>query len=143
VFERRGIHIRKGEILSIISPHFYEKLKQRNRGDEEATDNAIQTDFTLYNLFELFGRLQDTIKVDELPERPSYEFTTYEQYMQSMKDWMNYENSHREKRVYQRTYFFNFIFPMVFFSIQASIFEYQHKSAELTEVEANDKAQTR
>ncbi len=143
VFQRRGINIRKGEILSIISPHFYEKLKSRHNEDEEATNEAIKNDFSIYNLFELFGRLQDTVKVDDLPERPSYEFTTYEQYMQSTREWMNYENSHREKRVYQRTYFFNYIFPMIFYSIQASIFEYQYKSAELTEVSAADESKKR
>jgi hypothetical protein len=142
VFQERGVYIRKGEILSIISPTFYDKLKARHGDDPEETDRAIEADFSLFNLFELFGRLQDTVKVDDIPDRPKYEFTTYEQYMQSMRDWMDYENSHREKRVYQRTYFFNYIFPMVFYSIQASIFEFQHRSAELTEVGAADEVQT-
>lgn len=142
VFKRRGVDIRKDDILHIISPTFYEKLKKRHGGDDEETGKAIKNDFSLYNLFELFGRLQDTIKVEDIPDRPMYEFTSYEQYMQSMREWMDYENSHREKRVYQRTYFFNYIFPMVFFSIQASIFEFQHESAELTEVGGEDEGQT-
>ncbi|MFP4179092.1 MAG: adenylate/guanylate cyclase domain-containing protein [Spirochaetaceae bacterium] len=143
VFARRGVYIRKGEILSIISPAFYEKLKRRNENDNKKTDRAIQNDFSLYNIFELFSRLQDTIKEEDLPNSPKYDFTTYEQYMQSMREWKDYENSHREKRVYQRTYFFNYIFPMVFYSIQASIYEFQHKSAELTEVGAVDEAENR
>ncbi len=142
VFDQREIYIRKGEILSIISPTFYDKLKARHDEDPKETDRAIEEDFSLFNLFELFGRLQDTVKVDDIPDRPVYEFNTYEQYMQSMRDWMDYENTHREKRVYQRTYFFNYIFPMVFYSIQASIFEFQQRSAELTEVGAADEAQT-
>jgi hypothetical protein len=36
--------------------------------------------------------------------------------------------------VYQRTYFYNYIFPMVFYSIQACILEFQQQSAELTEL---------
>lgn len=143
VFNRRGVYIRKGEVLSIISPAFYEKLKRRNENDNKKTDKAIQNDFSLYNLFELFSRLQDTIKAEDLPNPPHYDFTTYEQYMQSMREWKDYENSHREKRVYQRTYFFNYIFPMVFYSIQASIYEFQHKSAELTEVGAGGEAENR
>ncbi len=51
---------------------------------------------------------------------------------------MDYETDYREKRVYQRTYFYNYIFPMIFYSIQACIMEFQQESAELTEVSAAD-----
>jgi hypothetical protein len=40
------------------------------------------------------------------------------------------------KYVTQRTYFFNYIYPMVFDSIKASVYEYQTRFEELSEVES-------
>jgi hypothetical protein len=71
-------------------------------------------------------------------ERPSFTFTSYEQYTQSLIQWMDYEIKQREKRVYQRTYFFDYIFPLLFHSIKASILETQQHASEVTEVLEND-----
>jgi len=138
VFTRRGIYIRKHELLKMILPSLYERVLNEYRGDTEAAHKAIFNNYSIYNLFELLGRVQDTVKVDQLPERPDFDFNSYEQHMDSIREWMEYENTYREKRVYQRTYFYNFIFPMMFYSIQACIFEFQQQAAELTELSEAD-----
>ncbi len=138
VFKRRGIYVRKQELLKLILPSMYERVLNENNGDTEKAHGAIENDYSLYSLFELLGRVQDTVKVDQLPERPDFDFSSYKQHMESIREWMEYENTYREKRVYQRTYFYNFIFPMVFYAIRACIIEFQQKAAELTELSEAD-----
>ena len=138
VFKRRGIYVRKHELLQLILPSLYERVVSENSGNAELAHKAIENDYNLYNLFELLGKVQDTVKVDQLPERPDFDFNSYDQHMNSIREWMEYENTYREKRVYQRTYFYNYIFPMVFYSIRACIFEFQLQEAELTELSEAD-----
>ena len=138
VFRRRGINLRKHDLLKIISSGLYERILTLHNGDEDAAHEQVERDYSLFNLFELLGKLQDTVKVDHLPERPEFDFHSYDQHIQSIREWMDYENTYREKRVYQRTYFFNYVFPMLFYSIQACILEFQQQSAELTELSEAD-----
>jgi class 3 adenylate cyclase len=137
-FKRRGVHLRKADILNLLSPRHYRKVVERNDNDQQEAVRAIQSEYSLYNLFELLGKLQDTVKQDVVQERPSFTFTSYEQYTQSLIQWMDYEIKQREKRVYQRTYFFDYIFPLLFHSIKASILETQQHASEVTEVLEND-----
>jgi hypothetical protein len=137
-FRRRGIHLRKGDILKLLSPRHYRKVLERNGNDRQEADRAIQSEYSLYNLFELLGKLQDTVKQDAAQERPEFSFTSYEQYTQSLIQWMDYEIKQREKQMYQRTYFYEYVFPLVFHSIKASILEIQQEASELTEVLEND-----
>ncbi len=138
VFKRRGIYVRKHELLKLILPSIYERVLNEKDGDTEKAHERIENDYSIYGLFELLGRVQDTVKVDQLPERPDFEFDSYRQHMDSIREWMEYENTYREKRVYQRTYFYNFVFPMVFYSIRACIIEFQQQAAELTELSEAD-----
>jgi hypothetical protein len=137
-FRRRGVHLRKGDILNLLSPRHYRTVVERNEGERQEAERAIQSEYSLYNLFELLSKLQDTVKQDVIQERPEFSFTSYEQYTQSLIQWMDYEIKQREKRVYQRTYFYDYVFPLVFHSIKASILEAQQQAGELTEVLEND-----
>lgn len=138
VFQRRGINLRKSDLLRIVSRSLYERVLVEQSGDEDQAAKVVQKKYSLFNLFELLGQLQDTVKLDQLPERPEFEFSSYDQHLDSIREWMEYENTYREKRVYQRTYFYNYIFPMFFYSIQSCIYEYQQQSAELIELSEAD-----
>jgi class 3 adenylate cyclase len=134
VFQRRGINLRKHDLLRIISESLYERILKEQDGDTDRAHTLIEAKYSLFKLFELLGKVQDTVKVDYVPDRPFFDFNNYDQHMTSIREWMDYEASYREKSVYQRTYFYNYIFPMVFYSIQACILEFQQQSAELTEL---------
>jgi len=134
VFYRRGINLRKHELLKIVSRSLYERVLVEYSGDEEQAAKAVGKKYSFFNIFELMGQLQDTVKVDPSLDRPDFEFSSYDQHIESIREWMEYENNYREKRVYQRTYFYNYIFPMFFCSIESSIYEFQQQAAELTEI---------
>ncbi len=136
--QRRGVHFRKGDILNLLSPRHYRKVAERHSNDTEETNKAIEKEYSLFNLFELLGRLQDTVNRDITQDQPEFSFTSYEQYTQSLIQWMDYEIKQREKQVYQRTYFYDYVFPLLFYSIKASLLEVQQQASEVTEVLEND-----
>ncbi len=127
-FNERAIRIRKNDLYRFMFPNKYEKLDPQLR--QELSDT-----YTLFDIFQMLGALQDTIKNEfDVEKKPEHSFSDYKKYMNILKEWIVKKNSVKEKRVYQRNYFYNYIFPMVFMSIRTSIVEYQNEAAELTEV---------
>lgn len=134
-FIERKIDLRKAELYQLILPNQYKIIIHEADEDEERVKKTIEKEYTLYDIFQLLGKLQDTIKFDfEFNEGSELSFSNYREYMAKLKDITIKKNSIKEKRVYQRSHFYNYIFPMIFLSIRASIVEYQNKDAELTEV---------
>ncbi len=134
-FIERKIHLRKAELYHFILPNQYKMIIHDAGEDEESVKNTIEKEYTLYDIFQLLGKLQDTIKGDfEFSDGPDLSFSDYREYMEELKDLTIKKNSFKEKRVFQRSHFYNYIFPMIFLSMRASIVEYQNKDAELTEV---------
>ncbi len=133
-FKERGIHIRKIDLYRFMFPNKYGEMAA-SAGDEAELEQEIFDKYSLFDIFQMLGALQDTIKTDSnMEKRPELSFSDYKEYMSALKEWIIKKNSVKEKRVYQRNYFFNYIFPMIFISIRTSIIEYQNKDAELTEV---------
>ncbi|MCK5675350.1 MAG: adenylate/guanylate cyclase domain-containing protein, partial [Spirochaetales bacterium] len=88
-----------------------------------------------FDLFEMMGHLQDILKEEMILDgSPNIEFEDYESFIKELENRTKKENEYKETRVYQRNYFYSYIYPMVFKSINASIIEYQHKAGELSEV---------
>lgn len=128
LFKDKGINLRIGEMVSYMLPRRWEALLGKFDGDKKAAERAMGDGYSLFSMFELFGTLQDLIKEDDLPTKPKIDFENYDSYMRKMQEWMTMENSYREKRTYQRSHFFNYIYPMVFISFRTSILEYQHRA---------------
>jgi len=134
-FSERRINIRKGDMYHFIFPGKYESLLKKAGGNAEVVEKQISGKYSLFDIFRMLGSLQDTLKTDyEAGEKPELLFDDYQGYMDALKRWVVQKNSLKEKRVYQRNYFYNYVFPMVFLSIRTSILEYQHIAEELTEV---------
>ncbi len=140
LFHSRGIRLRLGEIIGFLLPSRWEESLENHGRDREAAEEELSSGHDLYSLFELFGNLQDLVKADDLPDKPHIPFENYNDYMKKMKEWMELENSFREKRTYQRSHFFNYIYPMVFISIRTSIIEYQKSLGEQHSFEEIDEA---
>lgn len=134
-FKERSLRIRVGDIYNFIFPKKYTAMVKAAQGNRNLVDRNLEEKYSLFDIFELLGSLQDTLKTEfEFEEKPVFSFNSYDKYMDALSKWVIRENSVKEKRVYQRNYFYNYVFPMVFLSIRTSILEYQHKTGELTEV---------
>ncbi|MCF6336166.1 MAG: adenylate/guanylate cyclase domain-containing protein [Spirochaetales bacterium] len=131
----KDVVIRKTDIFNYIFPLRYKELLSEYKDDKERADRFISGKYNLFELFEMMGHLQDVIKSDMiLKDKPNIIFEDYDSYIKETDEWIRKENDHKEKRVYQRNYFHNYIYPMVFKSITASIIEFQHLEGELSEV---------
>ena len=104
-------------------------------------DNKVKPQLSLGRLeylaveiVEMLGSLQDTVKQEPSPEENTVHFEDYTTYIANVRKLKLKENSSREKKIYQRTYFYNYLFPTFFAHVEASILEYQQKEAVLTEV---------
>ncbi len=134
-FKERSLRIRVGDIYNFIFPKKYTAMVKAAQGNRNLVDRNLEEKYSLFDIFELLGSLQDTLKTEfEFKDKPVFSFNSYDKYMDALSKWVIRENSVKEKRVYQRNYFYNYVFPMVFLSIRTSILEYQHKTGELTEV---------
>jgi adenylate cyclase len=125
LFKEKKINIRMGKMLALLLPGRWEEIIMEKNGDKSAAEAEISEGHTLFSLFELFGVMQDLVKENDLPDKPKIPFENYDSYMKKMREWMELENSFREKKTYQRSYFYNFIYPMLFISLRTSILEYQ------------------
>jgi adenylate cyclase len=131
----KDIVIRKAGIFSYIFPIKYKKLVDEYDGDLHRLEKYISGKYRVFDLFEMMGYLQDVIKEEkEFEDNPNIDFDNYDTFIKELEEWTKKENVHKETRVYQRNYFYSFIYPMVFKSINASILEYQFKAGELSEV---------
>lgn len=121
-FVERKIQIRKGDIYHFIFPRKYEMLLDAAKGDGDAVNRELGEKYSLFDIFQMLGSLQDTLKTEfDFEEKPVLTFENYNAYMDSLRKWVIEKNSLKEKRVYQRNYFYNYVFPMVFLSIRTSI----------------------
>ncbi len=131
----KEILIRKASIFSYIFPLKYKVMVDEYNGNIDEIEKKLSGQYRIFDLFEMMGYLQDIIKKDMIiDKKQSISFEDYESYIKELETWTKEENNYKETRVYQRNYFYSFIYPMVFKSIHASILEYQHKTGELTEV---------
>ncbi|MCK5673293.1 MAG: adenylate/guanylate cyclase domain-containing protein, partial [Spirochaetales bacterium] len=131
----KGVVVRKADIFSYIFPIKYKSISNNYKNNSTRIELFISSKYHLFDLFEMMGHLQDVIKKDmEMGGKPEIRFNNYDTYIDKIEVWTKKENDYKEKRVYQRNYFYNYIYPMVFKSINASILEYQHKEGELSEV---------
>ncbi len=131
----KGIVIRKADIFSYIFPIKYKEITGEYKGSIKKVEAFISGKYHVFELFEMMGYLQDVIKKDlDLGAKPELIFENYDDYIREIDEWMKKENEHKERRVYQRNYFYSYIYPMVYKSINASIKEYQHQASELSEV---------
>ena len=131
----KDIILRKANIFSYIFPIKYKAIVEEYNGDIQKIEEFISGKYRIFDLFEMMGYLQDIIKNEmEYEKKPDIQFEDFEQFIKELDDYTKKENEYKETRVYQRNYFYTYIYPMVFKSINASIMEYQYKAGELSEV---------
>ncbi len=131
----KNIAIRKADLFKYIFPLKYSTMLEEYQHNEKDLAASISSKYSLFDIFEMMGYLQDLIK-EEIVFEPQSEihFEEFDNYMVKLEELTKKELELKETRVYQRNYFYSFIYPMIFKSIDASIQEYQLKTGELAEI---------
>lgn len=107
----RGVHFRKKDLLSYISPRLSKKYETGAK-------------VSLYRILSYMDQYLDFVKTG--PDRgQNPTFLSYEQYMSRMKAAAETFYNEQKRAIIQRTWFGNVVMQMVYASLEASIFEYQ------------------
>ena len=133
-FKEYNIIIRKDQILKLLQPPKYQKIL--NGYDKSAIKRAaeeIDRKYSLFELAEMLGKLQDALKYRDESDLNSYvDFLSYDQYMgrklKITEGWF----SNNKSPTFKTYYYYNVIYPLFFTHLKASMLEYQ---ATLDEVE--------
>jgi adenylate cyclase len=137
LFSRLGLQLRKDHLLQIMYPSKYRQMVEEFDGNKETLSRHIDSEYSFYDLLKRLGKYQDVVKKarDSEPEVPV--FSDYDQCMSEEETNYKLRFKRLKKVVIARAHFYNVVFPLIFKSIRASIFEYQlRRSEEVAELEA-------
>lgn len=134
VFRSADIVLRKGELLKLLQPKRYAEFEDRFPNQPGPMEDAIGTEYSLFDLFERLGKYQDYIKQDRPSDDESFDFISFDHQVNVQRARILQDFEFKRKWVMQRTYFYSVIYPMVFVLIRCSILEYQSRSADLEAV---------
>lgn len=133
-FSRLGVVLRKGFILETMYPSQFQKIRERFDGDAAKIADHVDSEFTLFDLLDRLGKFQDIVKQrDPAGEVP--EFASYDSHMADRTRQVKDHYNATKNRMVQRAYFFNVVYPIVFYSIESSILERQQSMDDLEELE--------
>ena len=132
---RKGVRIRKADILRVVNPSAFREIVGRYRSDPAKAVTHIARTLSLYALFERLGVLQDKVKEHVSFETPESPHTDYRRRMAQELD--NVVTNYRliERSVRMNAYFHNYVLPLVFRSIRTSMIEYQSRAEAVEDVD--------
>ncbi len=125
-FHLLGVYIRKDELLNVILPQRYNSLLELYDHDMEKLRAEIDRQYSLKDLLDILGDLQDAVKHDDAGDwdGPVF-FTEYSQFIETEKKELLKRYEQSRPAIAQTSYFYNYIFPLFFYHIKSSILEYQ------------------
>ena len=108
----------------------------KNDGDAAKVKQQISEENRLFDLLELLGKLQDSVKGRESSEPDNEgDFSGYDRWMAEMRASVQRSYDLNKGITHQSYYFYNVIFPLFFANIKAAILEYQYKIEQVEDVE--------
>ena len=144
LFESKEIDIRKDRLVQVlrhshrdagIVEDFRQEGARQETRDKEQPDDELNEDSSLFDLLSMLGRLQDSVSHQKVPKGEyEPEFRGYEKWMAAVHASIQSQYSRHRCTANRAFFFYNFIFPLFFESIKASILEYQEMSEELEEL---------
>jgi hypothetical protein len=134
LFGEEDVVIRKDALYRIMFPGKYKSMLFDMDGDVAGVRRRIGESHSLFDLLEMLGKLQDSVKGRSDPERSKEEdFGGYDLWMSEMRASIQRAYDTNKKATHQAYYFYNVIFPLFFENIKAAILENQNRTAELEE----------
>ncbi len=135
LFNKLKIVIRKDELLRLLLPGRYRYFISQAMGDEEKAREVIQQEFTLKDLMDILGDLQDAVKHPrDNDEELMQEFPGYAEYIKSEEYKITSHYDEIKNSIAHTSYFYNLLFPLYFEHIKASLLEYQFRLDEVEDV---------
>jgi adenylate cyclase len=136
LFNNMNLQIRKDSLYRIMFPGKYKTLLMNSDGDAATVKQHISEENRLFDLLDLLGKLQDSVKGRESSEPDNEgDFSGYDRWMAEMRASVQRSYDLNKGVTHQSYYFYNVIFPLFFANIKAAILEYQYKIEQAEDVE--------
>lgn len=122
-FSKNKLNLKKTELLKILSPKKYKKLKSK----EISVFNKILKDhYSLYNILRILGTYQDRISASLRPSAQMHIIVDSNMgYLERKKaEFMN-DFANNKQKLENKAYFDKVIYPLIFRSIKADILSFQ------------------
>ncbi len=136
LFNELGIHIRKDALYKVLLPGRYSSILGKHRGDLLAASEEIASQYSLKDLMDILGTLQDAVKhpggFEDAGEEQT--FLSYDIHMEREEKLLNGMYDDVKNSIAHTSYFYNLVFPLFFSHIKTSILEYQNRAEELEEL---------
>ena len=135
LFEQKKVRIRKKRLVRVLQHCSLNAAVHQEGCNEEPPVEEINQKNSLFELLSMLGRIQDSVNHRPASQQGNQqEFQSYKSWMDDMHNCIH-QNYTQSRSAAQKAYFFyNFIFPLFFENIKASILEYQEMSDEVEEL---------
>ncbi len=135
LFVKLKIEIRKDELLKLLLPGRYRYFISQAMGDEDQAAELINREFSLMDMMDILGDLQDAVKHPKDDPPPLMrEFPGYAEYLKNQEYKITSHYDEIKNSIAHTSYFYNLLFPLFFEHIKASFLEYQHRLDEVEDV---------
>lgn len=124
LFREREIRLRKAEMFKFLLPARYGRLLAENGGNEAWVAEELERKTSLFQLFTLLGKFQDTLKSGKSEHGEDGHFDSWDEWIAMRRESVIDGYRERRKRREQYLYFEEVLFPGFFDMIEASLREY-------------------
>lgn len=127
LFNKKKINLRKTALLIKLYPAKYRTLLDQLKGDQKALEKYVNKKISLFSLFSLIDKYQDTTKLDTSATPNESSFNGYDKFIRSteLELQMNYQNRQKARERYN--YINEVLFPLFLAHLKAAILEFQIK----------------
>lgn len=127
----QGVILRRSEAYEIMYPQRFSELLGRLDNDRQALEKELGQELSLFEIFTLLGRYQDTINHRTATGEDDLPFASYDRHVALARENLLRQYEEEKTAIAQRAYFHNVVFPLVFGSIFSAILEYQSGQEDL------------
>lgn len=127
LFRESKIKIKKVILLIKLYPLKYKQLLEQMKGNLKALERYVDKKVSLFSLFALLDKYQDTTRLGSGSEVNTQDFEKYDDYIRKAE--LNLQLSYQDKqKVRERhNYIIEVLFPLFHMHLKAGILEYQIK----------------
>ncbi len=135
LFKTIGIEIYLEELLELIHPKRIQMLRSKAIKENADLHSLTQKEYSLFEVLAFMDRYQDQVQV-KLDDQKIAGFVSYQSTMKLQREAVVKRYEQQKQLMVQRTYFYEVVHPLVYMSIENSIYEFQKKEFEPLDVES-------
>ena len=135
LFNEKNIRIRKADLYKKLHPRRYQLIFESLKSNEKSADRFIDRKVPLFVLFRILGHYQDSMNSRSQADKETSHFSDFNSYIREQEQELQHNYQKRIKIRERFLYFSEFLFPLFFNYLKASILEYQTTVSEVRDIQ--------